>query len=104
MRPSDVNIDKFKAEDISSYVQSLHNIHQDDWNLEWMKESRNQDAQNFVYYCTLPHPDQSSNVNFVKLAKQIPYSLKVYISIIVMESKLKSQLLYFLNAVMKHFS
>lgn len=69
-----------------------------------MEESRNQDARNFVYYCTLPHSDQSSNVHFVKLAKQMPYSLKVYISIILMESKLKSQLMHFLNAVMKHLS
>merc|ERR1711971_951642 len=90
LRPSDDNIKYLNAVNICSYVKSLHKIHQDDWSLEWMEESRNQDAQNFVYYCTLPHPDQSSNVNFVKLAKQIPYSLKVYISIIVMESKLKS--------------
>jgi len=104
MRPSEDNVKNFNAENICSYVQSLHKIHQDDWSLEWMEESRNQDAQNFVYYCTLPHLDQSSNVNFVKLSKKISYSLKVYISIIVMESKLKSQLLYFLNAVMKHLS
>ena len=104
MRPSEDNVKNFNAENICSYVQSLHKIHQDDWSLEWMEESRNQDAQNFVYYCTLPHLDQSSNVNFVKLSKKISYSLKVYISIIVMESKLKSQLLYFLNTVMKHLS
>lgn len=104
LRPSDDNVKNFNAENICSYVQYLHKIHQDDWSLEWMEESRNQDARNFVYYCTLPHSDQSSNVHFVKLAKQMPYSLKVYISIILMESKLKSQLMHFLNAVMKHLS
>ena len=104
LRPSDDNVKNFNAENICSYVQSLHKIHQDDWSLEWMEESRNQDARNFIYYCTLPHPDQSSNVHFAKLANQIPYSLKVYISIILMESKFKSQLMHFLNAVMKHLS
>ena len=48
--------------------------------------------------------DQSSNVSFVKLAKQIPYSLKVYIGIIVIESNLKLQLLCFLSAMMYHLT
>ena len=96
----------FDSKDVCAYVQYLHGIHQDDWNLEWIKnfQSFNQDAQKFVYYCTLLYPDQSPNENLAKLGKSIGYSLKVYLSIIVMESKLQSQLLYFLRAVMKHLS
>ena len=103
---NDENTKNLNTDNICSYVQYLHRIYlyQDDWSLEWIEKSHKQDAQNLVYHCTLAHADQSSNVSFVKLAKQIPYSLKVYIGIIVIESNLKLQLLCFLSAMMYHWT
>ena len=106
LSPGDEHAKYLNLENICSYVQRLHRIHQDDWNLEWIQEPCNQEAHNFVYHCTLlPGPGRrASAANLLKLGKRIQYSLKLYLSILVMESKLQSQLLYFLRAVMKHLS
>ena len=104
LAPGDEHAKYLNLENICSYVQRLHRIHQDDWNLEWIQEPCNQEARNFVYHCTLLPAHRSSAANLLKLGKCIQYSLKLYLSIVVMESKLQSQLLYFLRAVMKHLS
>ena len=106
LSPGDEHAKYLNLENICSYVQSLHRIHQDDWNLEWIQEPCNREAHNFVYHCTLlPGPGRPcSAANLLQLGKRIQYSLKLYLSILVMESKLQSQLLYFLRAVMKHLS
>ena len=92
------------AENIFQFVQLLHGVHQDDRDQGLILESLNQDTQMFVYYCTqLQLRDGSWQENLLlKLGNNMGYSLKVFLSIIVMESKFQTQILFFLQAVMKH--
>ena len=100
MSPNDNLVKTAPVGDICSYVDNLFGVHQDDLSLDTTQSSI--DAQNFVFHCTFPATQVDAKLD--QLAKNIGYSLKVYLSIVVMELKFKNQLLYFLKAVMKHLS
>ena len=101
MSPNDDLVKTAPVGDICSYVDNLFGIHQDDLSLDPSQSSR--DAQKFVFHCTFP-ATQVDAKQLDQVAKNIGYSRKVYLSIVVMELKFKNQLLYFLKAVMKHLS
>ena len=90
------------AENIFQFVQLLHGVHQDDRDQGLILESLNQDTQMFVYYCTqLQLRDGSWQENLLlKLGNNTGYSLKVFLSIIVMESKFQTQIRNFEHKIL----
>ena len=88
------------SEHIFAYILQLHGVLQDDWSWDSINTSLDPDSIKFVHLCS--QLDQSGKLS--QLGKNIGYSLKVFLSIIVMEGKFQAQILYFLKAVMKHLS
>jgi len=87
---------------IWNHVQSLHGIHQDDYNHEETEEVLNGSIHKFVTVCCKGNSSSSRLLN--KLGIDLGYSMKVFVSIIVMEAKLQSELVYALEAVIKHMT
>ena len=102
MMSTNEDLKNCEKENILNYANFLFGSHQDDWSPECFTGSTSKNAQKFVFHCILPEPGVDAKLD--KVAKNIGYSLKVYLSIVVMELKFKNQLLYFLKAVMKHLS
>ena len=100
LQPSNETSKDKQTENICSFVQCLHGIHQDDWTREAVSGTLSQDERIFVENCLFLHSD----VDLQKLGVRVGYSRKVYLSVIMMEYKHQAQLLFFLAAVMKHLS
>jgi len=82
------------------HVQAQHGIHRDDINNEEIQEVMDENLKMFINICSNGH-NTSSHI-FTKLGNDLGYSFKVFISIIVMEAKLQSELNYALEAVNKY--
>ena len=91
-----------QTENICSFVHSLHGIQQDDWTGDGVTATLSLDEKIFVENCLFL--DLQAEVDLDKLGVRVGYSRKVYLSVIMMESKHQAQLLFFLAAVMKHLS
>jgi len=83
---------------IWTYVQHIHGVDHDDYNYGDIKEHIGEDIMDFVSICCL-QPDEYP---FATKKSTISHSQKVHISILMMEAKLQSNLLYSLQAVMKY--
>lgn len=84
------------------HVQAQHGIHRDDINNEEIQKVMDENLKMFINICSHGHIN-SSNI-LTKLGNDIGYSFKVFISIIVMEAKLQSELNYALEAVNKYMT
>ena len=82
------------------HVQSLHAIDYEDYNYQEITEVLSDDLKRFVSFCS--RGTNYSVNDLMKLGNNLGYSLKVFVSIIVMEAKLQSELLFALEAVIKH--
>ena len=97
LQPSNQHSD---TENICRHVHHLHGIHQDDWTPDGVKDVLTPDERNFLESCLF----QRNDADIESLGKKVGYSRKVYLSVIMLEFKHQSQLLFFLQAVMKHLS
>lgn len=102
LQPSNENTRDAFTENICSYVQNLHGINQDDWSPDGVKDVLSPDERKFLESCLFLDQDDQDGLD--NLSKKVGYSRKVYLSVIMMEFKHQSQLLFFLQAVMKHLS
>jgi len=84
------------------HVQSLNGIHHDDFNYEEIQDVLNENLKMFINVCSKGR--DSSRHLLSKLGSELGYSLKVFVSIIVMEARLQSELNYALEAVIKHMT
>lgn len=83
---------------IWTYVQHIHGVDHDDYNYGDIKEHIGEDIMEFVSICCLQPDGDPFAINGLKIS----HSQKVHISILMMEAKLQSNLLYSLRAVMKY--
>ena len=103
LQPSNETTKDKHTENICSFVQCLHGIHQEDWRTrDGVTGTLSPDERIFVENCLFQDPQ--ADVDLHKLGVRVGYSRKVYLSVIMMEYKHQAQLLFFLAAVMKHLS
>ena len=100
LQPSNETTKDKQTENICSFVQCLHGIHQDDCASLGLSGALSPEERIFLENCLFLHSD----VDLHKLGARLGYSRKVYLSVIMMEHKQQAQLLFFLAAVMKHLS
>lgn len=100
LQPSNQTRQHSDTENICRHVHHLHGIHQDDWTPDGVKDVLTPDERNFLESCLF----QRNDADIESLGKKVGYSRKVYLSVIMLEFKHQSQLLFFLQAVMKHLS
>ena len=100
LQPSNQTRQQSDTENICRHVHHLHGIHQDDWTPDGVKDVLTPDERNFLESCLF----QRNDADIESLGKKVGYSRKVYLSVIMLEFKHQSQLLFFLQAVMKHLS
>lgn len=84
-----------------NYVQGIHGILHDDYEYSEIKENVGDNIRLFVDICCLP-PSLELAEKMEKIGEELNYSEKVHVSILVMEARLQSGLLFALQAVMKH--
>ena len=77
------------------HVQTQHGIHRDDINNEEIQEVMDENLKRFITICSQGH--NTSSYLLTKLRNEIGYSLKVFVSIVIMEAKLQSELNYALE-------
>jgi hypothetical protein len=83
-------------------VQAHNGIHHDDIDKEEMQEVLDEKLKLFINICSQGH---STSPNLLSnLRTELGYSLRVFVSIIVMEAKLQSELNYALKAVNKYMT
>ena len=100
LQPSNETTKDKQTENICSFVQCLHGIHQDDCTGQGLSGALSPDERIFLENCLFLHSD----VDLHQLGARVGYSRKVYLSVLMMEHKQQAQLLFFLAAVMKHLS
>jgi len=84
------------------HVQSLHGIQHDDFNNEDIQEVLNPNLKMFIHICS--NGSNTSSKVLSNLGNELGYSLKVFVSIILMEAKLQSELNFALEAVIKNMT
>jgi len=91
--------EKFRTA-VWNYVQCIFGVHHDDYNYKEINEALDDDLKDFI---KLSCNNSSISINDVLLS-EVRNSERAFVSILVMEARLQSELLYVLKAVMKHMS
>lgn len=92
--------EKFRTA-VWNFVQSMFGIHHDDYNYKEINEALDEDLKDFIRLSC----DARNLYSESDLKSQVGRSFdRVFVSILVMEARFQSELLYVLKAVMKHMS
>jgi sestrin len=91
--------EKFRTA-VWNFVQCIFGVQHDDYNYKEINEALDDDLKDFI---KLSCNNSSNSINDV-LLNEVRNSARGFVSILVMEARLQSELLYVLKAVMKHMS
>lgn len=91
--------EKFRTA-VWNFVQCIFGVQHDDYNYKEINEALDENLKDFIKLCC---NNCSTSINEV-LLDEVKNSKRAFVSILVMEARLQSELLYVLKAVMKHMS
>lgn len=91
--------EKFRTA-VWNFVQCIFGVQHDDYNYKEINEALDENLKDFIKLCC---NNCSTSINEVLLG-EVKNSKRAFVSILVMEARLQSELLYVLKAVMKHMS
>jgi len=84
-----------------NFVQCIFGVERDDYNYNEIDEALDDNLKDFI---RLSCNNCSNSINDVLLNDAVRNSERAFVSILVMEARLQTELLYILKAVMKHMS
>jgi len=87
---------------IWNYVQCIFGVHHDDYNYQEIDQVLDQSLKEYIKLCCNQPSIWSKSLHL--MGSKLKLNEKVHISILVMEARLQSELLFALKAVMKHMS
>eukprot|EP00092_Neocalanus_flemingeri_P002636 GFUD01002823.1.p1 GENE.GFUD01002823.1~~GFUD01002823.1.p1 ORF type:complete len:395 (+),score=49.65 GFUD01002823.1:48-1232(+) len=87
---------------IWNFVQCIFGVHHDDYNYKEIDQVLDQNMKDFITSCC--NKPSVSTQSIHKMGSKLQLMEKVHVSILVMEARLQSEMLFALKAVMKHMS